>query len=143
MSVPMPPMLVLIVCKVLFVGAPDDNARFTDRRDTKWDLSQGMMHCRRREIALADPAEGAPSNPGGDPHEWAAAPMSFTEAACNRAGLMQGAQFDAAYRDKPWRFWRVACPVPTVNTKTGEIVGWTLPDCGHRDTVICETDSVI
>ncbi len=139
MSVPMPPMLVLIVCKVLFVGAPDDNGKFTGWRDTEWDLSQGMMHCRRHEIALTDPGEGAPSSPGGDP----AAPMPFSEQACNRAGLMQGAQFDAANRDKPWRFWRVACPVPTVNTKTGEIVGWTLPDCGHRDMVICETDSVI
>jgi hypothetical protein len=44
---------------------------------------------------------------------------------------------------KPWRFWRFACPVPTIDTKTGEVVGWHLPDCGHRDTVICETDSVI
>jgi len=139
MSVPMPPMIVLIVCKVLFVGAPDDNAKFTGWRATEWDLSQGMMHCRRREIRLYDPVEGAVRDPNDDP----TAPLPFTPTACNRAGVMQGAQFDADNRDKPWRFWRFACPTPTVDTVTGEVIGWSLPDCGHRDIVICETDSVI
>jgi hypothetical protein len=139
MSVPMPPMIVLIVCKVLFTGPPDDNAKFTGWRDTEWDLSQGMMHCRRSEIQLYDPAVNDRPAPHGDQ----AAPQPFTQAACNRAGIMQGAQFDADHKDKPWRFWRFACPVPIIDTKTGEIVGWHLPDCGHRDTVICETDSVI
>jgi len=98
-----------------------------------------MMHCRRQEIRLYDPDEGrAPTN-GGDP----AAPAPFTQTACNRAGVLQGAQFDASHRDKPWRFWRFACPTPTVNSETGEVVGWHLPDCGHRDIVICESDSVI
>lgn len=139
MSVPMPPMIVLIVCKVLFVGAPDDNGKFTGWRDTEWDLSQGMMHCRRREIQLYDAAAGMAPGGSGLP----TAPQPFNQMACNRAGIMQGAQFDADNRDKAWRFWRFACPVPTINSETGEVIGWHLPDCGHRDTVICETDSVI
>ena len=91
----------------------------------------------RQEID--DPDAGVARVPGGDP----ASPVPFTQAACNRAGILQGARFDASHRDKPWRFWRFACPTPTINTETGEIVGWHLPDCGRRDIVICETDSVI
>jgi hypothetical protein len=138
MSVPMPPVVVLIVCKVLFVGEPDDNAKFTGWRDTEWDLAQGMMHCRRSEIQRYDAAADEGPSRGDGP----AAALPFTQAACNRAGVMQGAQFDADHRDKPWRVWRFACPVPMMNTETGEIVGWQLPDCGHH-AVICESDSVI
>jgi hypothetical protein len=37
----------------------------------------------------------------------------------------------------------VACPVPIINTITGEVIAWKLPDCGHRDTVVCEVDTAI
>jgi hypothetical protein len=30
-----------------------------------------------------------------------------------------------------------------VDTRTGTVIGYKLPECGHRDTVICDTDSVI
>jgi len=30
-----------------------------------------------------------------------------------------------------------------VDMRTGALIGYKLPECGHQDTVICETDSVI
>jgi len=111
---------------------------------------QPCVFCNRKAgpLALCAAAAARSSTPGGgiQRHEKRgdpAGPVPFTQTACNRAGILQGAQFDASHRDKPWRFWRFACPTPTVNAETGEVVGWHLPDCGHRDIVICETDSVI
>lgn len=128
MAVPMPPVVVLIVCKVLFVGGEDENSRYTHWRNTEWAYEHSKMVCRRHEVQLFNPAdEGA----------------QFTTPACQRTIPRLAAQFDVDNAQKPWRFWRGACPVPTVNTETGEVVGWTLPDCGHRDTVICEKDTVI
>jgi hypothetical protein len=43
-------------------------------------------------------------------------------------------------------FWRVACPVPIVRKNedgSEDIIAWKLPDCGHRDTVVCEVDTAI
>jgi hypothetical protein len=51
--------------------------------------------------------------------------------------------WDDAHRNTPWRVWRVGCPSPIVDTRTGTVIGYKLPECGHRDTVICEVDSVI
>jgi hypothetical protein len=67
----------------------------------------------------------------------------FTTLECQRSGIMLGAEWDIAHPKSAYRFWRVACPVPTVNTETGEVLAWTLPDCGHQDTVICEKDTAI
>lgn len=132
MAVPMPPVVVLIVCKVLFVGGEDENSRYTNWRHTEWAYQDSKMVCRRHEIQLYDPAA-----------DQGAKPLPFTLGACQRTIPRLAAQFDVDYRDKPWRFWRGACPVPTINTETGEVLNWTLPDCGHRDTVICEKDTVI
>lgn len=130
--VPMPPVVVLIVCKIAFLGGEDANSQFTGWRNTEWAYEHSMMICRRQEVQVYDAAV----DQGADP-------IPFNKMACMRAAPMLAAQFDVDSRDKPWRVWRTACPVPTVNTKTGEILSWTLPDCGHRDTVICERDSVI
>lgn len=128
MGLPMPPVVVLIVCRVLFVGGEDENSRYTQWRNTEWAYEHSKMVCRRHEIQVYDTE--------GDNR-------AFSLPACQRTIPRLAAQFDVDYRDKPWRFWRGACPVPTVNTVTGEVIGWTLPDCGHRDTVVCEVDSVI
>jgi hypothetical protein len=132
MPVPMPAVAVLIVCKTVLSGMPDDNSGFTHWEPREWAIEQGMMICRRNEVALYDSAVdmGADERP-------------FTTLECQRAGIMLGAQWDIQHPNSAYRFWRVACPVPTVDTQTGKILSWTLPDCGHQDTVICEKDTAI
>jgi hypothetical protein len=56
---------------------------------------------------------------------------------------MLGVQWDQSHKSSKYRFWRVACPVPIVDTRTGEVIAWKMPDCGHRDTVVCEVDTAI
>jgi len=67
MGVQIPPVLVLIVCKTISAGAPDQNAAFTHWENLKWDTPNSMMVCRRNEIQLYDPVEGMKLNPGDDP----------------------------------------------------------------------------
>jgi len=132
--VPMPQILVLVVCKVLFLGPPDDNALKTGWRDTEWDTRQGVMHCQRHEIQLYDRAV-----------DQGALPQPFNQESCRRTAMTLGPQYDVDNRDRPWRFWRSACPTPIFADKdSNEIVGWHIPECGSfGGTVICELDSVI
>ncbi|HEY6019725.1 MAG TPA: hypothetical protein VIY48_07435 [Candidatus Paceibacterota bacterium] len=132
MAVPMPAVVVLMVCKVV-LGAPDDNSQATHWMSSEWDMSGGVMHCRREEVQLYDPAvdQGAQARP-------------YNQWACNNAGVSLGTQFDVAHWDKPVRFWKFACPVPIVNGQSGEIVGWKIPECPESNgTVVCEKDSAI
>ena len=64
-------------------------------------------------------------------------------AQCARAGIRLSMDWDDAHRNTPWRVWRVGCPSPIVDTRTGTVIGYKLPECGHRDTVVCEVDFVI
>ena len=60
--------------------------------------------------------------------------------------MMLGPQWDASHQSSSYRFWRVACPVPIVRKNedgSEDIIAWKLPDCGHRDTVVCEVDTTI
>ena len=101
-----------------------------------------MMVCRRNEIQLFDPVEGMRLSPVDDP----APPLNPNFAdfgQCARAGIRLSMDWDDSHRNTPWRVWRVGCPSPIVDTRTGTVIGYKLPECGHRDTVICETDSVI
>lgn len=123
----MPPYVVLIICKVDFIGVPSDNDLKTGHRETAWHIDGGKMVCHRREVQLYDPIGG----------------QNFNPMVCARTGISMGAQFDASHADKPYRFWRSACPVPTVDLETGRVVGWTMPPCGHQDTVVCENDTTI
>jgi hypothetical protein len=133
MAVPMPSVFVLIVCKTVLIGdVPDDNAGFTHWENRTWAIENGMMICRRNEVQLYD----ASVDQGADPRP-------FTTIECQRSGIMMGAEWDMRHPKSKYRFWRIACPVPTINTETGEIIAWTLPDCGHRETVICEGDIAI
>lgn len=132
MAVPMPPVVVLIVCRVI-LGDPDVNSSFTHWRDSEWDTSQGVMHCRRQEVQLTDPAA-----------DQGALPQPYTTFACNRAGVMLGTQFDIEHENKPWRFRKHACPVPVIDMQTGDIIAWKIPECGTLDgVVICENDTAI
>jgi len=142
MAVHVPPILVLIVCKTVLAGPPDQNAAFTGYENLDWATEHSMMVCRRHEVQLFDPAEGIKINPDDNP----APPLSanfFNSAQCARAGIRLAIDWDQAHRNTRWRVWRVGCPTPIVDTRTGTVIGYKLPECGHRDTVICETDSVI
>jgi hypothetical protein len=142
MGVQIPPILVLIVCKTVSAGALDENARFTGYENLEWATEHSMMVCRRNEIQLYDPVEGMKLNASDDP----APPLNpnFAVASqCARAGIRLATDWDQTHKNSRWRVWRVGCPTPIVDTRTGTVIGYKLPECGHRDTVICETDSVI
>jgi hypothetical protein len=129
--VPMPSTLVLFVCRVI-LGDIDDNSAFTHWRASEWDMKDGVMHCRRIEVPLYDSAvdQGADEQP-------------FSPWACMQAASRLGPEFDITHVDRPWRFWRAACPTKIVNDK-GEVVGWQIPACPESyGTVICESDSSI
>jgi hypothetical protein len=142
MGIQIPPVLVLIVCKTVLAGPPDENAAYTKWENLEWATQHSMMVCRRNEIQLYDPVEGMKLSPADDP----APPLNpnFAIASqCARAGIRLATDWDQAHRNTPWRVWRVGCPAPIVDRRTGALIGYKLPECGHRDTVICETDSVI
>jgi hypothetical protein len=142
MGVSIPPVLVLIVCKTLIAGPPDQNASYTHWENREWATQNSMMVCRREEIQLYDPVEGMKLNEGDDP----AAPLNPNLAdwgQCARIGMRLSMDWDDRHANTPWRVWRVGCPAPIVDTQTGKILGFKLPECGHRDTVICEVDSAI
>jgi hypothetical protein len=132
MPVPMPSAVVLIVCKTVIAGEPDINAKWTGYENREWLIEDSMMQCRRQEVQLYDQSEA-----------MGAAAQPFNQQRCQRASLMLGVQWDQAHKSSSYRFWRVACPVPIVDTRTGEVIAWKMPECGHRDTVICEIDTAI
>lgn len=129
MGVPMPAVVVLFICKTAIVGPPDQNAAATGWQDREWKTEHNQMICFRKEIALWDAAaaQGALEQP-------------FNQNICNRVGVQMGATYDATHSRSNYRFWRVACPVPVVDTRTGEVVAWRIPDCGISGTVRCESD---
>ena len=142
MGIHIPPVLVLIVCKTVLAGPPDQNTAYTKWENLDWATEHSMMVCRRNEIQLYDPVEGMRLTATDDP----APPLNpnFADASqCARAGVRLATDWDQAHRNTPWRVWRVGCPAPIVDMRTGALIGYKLPECGHRDTVICETDSVI
>jgi hypothetical protein len=142
MGIQIPPVLVLIVCKTISGGPADQNEAYTHWQNLDWATEHSMMVCRRNEIQLYDPVEGMRLSPVDDP----APPLNpnFADAGqCARAGIRLATDWDEAHRNTPWRVWRVGCPAPIVDMRTGALIGYKLPECGHRDTVICETDSVI
>ena len=142
MGVEIPPILVLIVCKTIAVGAPDENTRFTGAKELAWATEHSMMVCRRHEIQLFDPAEAMQLGPDHDPVPALNANFALA-SQCARAGIRLAIDWDQTHRNTPWRVWRIGCPTPIVDMRTGTVIGYKLPECGHRDTVICETDSVI
>lgn len=127
----MTPTIVLIVCKTLLLGG-DQNSEFTGWENREWAYEHSKMVCRRHEIQVFDTAEAQ----GADP-------QPFNQHRCIAAAVRVGTQWDIDHRSSNYRTWRVACPVPIVDTTTGQVIGWKLPECGHQDTVTCEVDSVI
>jgi len=136
MMVPMPAVIVLIVCKTLVAGPPDQNANFTRAENLEWATEHSMMICRREEVQVIDRAA----------EEGGADPQPFNLQRCQRSAMMLGPNWDASHQNSRYRFWKAACPVPIVRKNpdnTEDIIAWKLPDCGHRDTVVCEVDTAI
>ncbi len=142
MAIQIPAVLVMIVCKVSLAGAPDPNAAFTGAENLEWATEHSMMVCRRSEVQLYDPAEGMTLKAGDDP-AIPLAPNFADTGQCARAGIRLASDWDSQHRNTAWRVWRIGCPSPIVNLQTGELIGYKLPECSHRDTVICEVDSAI
>ena len=142
MAVHIPPILVVIACKVVMSASQDSNAAFTHVENTEWATENSMMVCQRNEVELYDPVEGMQLNAADDPVP--ALNPNFTDhGQCARAGIRLATEWDQAHRGTPWRVWRIGCPSPIVDLGTGALIGYKLPECGHRDTVVCETDSEI
>lgn len=134
MSATFPSALVLIVCKVISGGPDDINSGMTGSRNLDWDLSGGVYHCRRIEVQVMSAAEAQ----GQQPPPW-------TPDACMRAAMTIGPQWDMQHQNENYRFRFAACPTPihTSPDPYSPIIGWVMPDCGHRETMVCETDSTI
>ena len=135
----MPSILVLIVCKITVLSPIDPH---TGWQNTEWDMTNGVMHCKREQIELMDAAESQ----GADP-------VPFTPIACMRAAMMLGPQFDvdATHAKRPWRFWRAACPVKVMDDngtpddpRDDKHIGWAIPPCPEKRGVLeCESDTTI
>jgi hypothetical protein len=50
MGVPMPPVVVLVFCKVVIAGPADQNAGYTGHQNLQWDTEHSQMVCRRQEM---------------------------------------------------------------------------------------------
>src|SRR5262249_10350453 len=67
MAIHIPPILVVIACKVVMAANPDPNAAFTHVENTQWATGNSMMVCQRHEVELYDPVEGMQLNQTDNP----------------------------------------------------------------------------
>ena len=133
--VPMPAVVVLIVCRTVIAGPPDQNSNYTGWENREWATEHSMMVCRRQEVQMFDQDEAK----GADP-------QPFNKQRCLMSAMRLGSEWDASHRGSKYRFWRVACPVPIIRKNpdgTEDIIAYKLPECGHPDVIRCEVDSAI
>ena len=110
MAVHIPPILVVIACKVVMAASQDPNAAFTHVENTEWAAENSMMVCQRNEVELYDPVEGMQLNQADDPVP--ALNPDFTDhGQCARAGITLATEWDQAHRGTPWRVWRIGLPL--------------------------------
>jgi hypothetical protein len=109
MTVHIPPVLVLIVCKVAIAGAPDQNAAMTGAQNLEWATQNSMMTCRRNEVQLYDPVEGMQLNAADDPAP-ALNPDFAQGGQCARAGIQLATNWDETHRNTQWREWAARRP---------------------------------
>lgn len=133
----MPAAVVVIACKVAFLpyASPIDeaNAAYTHYKPYEWAIKHSQMQCRRHEIQLYNPA---------DPN------AVFDSHKCMKASWQVRMQWDMMHENTNWRVWKTACPIPTINSATGQILAWTLPSCPRenrqeRVAVHCDVDTAI
>lgn len=124
----MPAKVALFVCKVVFLpfASPTEehNSQYTGHQPTTWDTTDSVMHCRRLEMSLWNP----------DPK------AQMTPYACQRASISLGIAWDQSHLSSNYRFWKAGCPTKIVDTRTGKIIGWKLPECPVSANVVCEND---
>lgn len=139
MSIVTAPTIVLILCLSQPATEPDPNSGYTGHESRDWVYAGGKMQCRREVIQVEDSATLA-ATPGSP-----ADPQPFNTQRCMASAIKLATDWDVAHKDSTkYRVWRVACPAPAIDTQTGKMVGWSIPDdCGHRDTVICENETTI
>jgi hypothetical protein len=89
MAVQIPTILVVIACKTVLAGSPDQNAAFTHYENRQWATEHSMMVCRRHEIQLFDPAEAMQLGPDDDPVPALNANFALA-GQCARAGIRLG-----------------------------------------------------
>ena len=132
MDAPMTPIIVLIVCKSALLpyqsSFDEANARYTGHENREWVIEHSQMQCRRVEVPLTSVAE-----------------TRFTPMDCQRAAITEGVAWDEAHKSSKYRWWRSACPVPIVDTRTGRVLDWKLPECPRinrqdRVSVHCDVD---
>ena len=132
----MPPFLVLIICKTVLLPYQTPlnayNAEWTGHENRTWKIEHGKMQCRRKVVQVFDQSEAQ----GADP-------QPFNTFRCNMAGIMSGVGHDMTHKSSSYRYWRSACPVPSVDTRTGKVLDWKLPECGKRESVVCESESEV
>jgi hypothetical protein len=131
----MPAAIVLIVCKTVIGGPTDQNTAYTKAENREWAIENSMMVCRRQVIPIHDQA--------ADLGAKLITPNLFDHGTCARIGIPIGVRWDQEHKSSAYRFWRVGCPAPIVDTRSGRIIGYKMPECGHRDTVRCEVDAEI
>lgn len=126
----MTPVVVLIVCKSAIIpySTPlnEANAKWTGHENRKWVVEHSQMQCRRVEVPLTGPG-------------------NFTPMDCQRAAITEGVAWNESHKSSKYRWWRSACPVPIVDTRTGKILSWKLPECPKvnrkdRVSVHCDVD---
>lgn len=117
-DVTMPAEIAVFVCKTVEAGPPDQNAEFTKSENRAWAIEDGKMQCRREKV-------------------------TFGGMSCAQASIVAGAEWNNANRGGSYRAWLVACPTPTINSITREVIAWDLPACPHRDIVVCDNDVAI
>jgi hypothetical protein len=93
MTVHIPPILVVIACKVVMAASQDPNAAFTHVENTEWATENSMMVCQRNEVELYDPVEGMQLNPADDPVR-ALNPNFADHGQCARAGITLATEWD-------------------------------------------------
>ena len=113
----MDPVVVVIACKVAFIPFANDidreNSAYTGYKPYKWAIKHSKMHCRRLEVPVINPQ--APDE-------------AFSELRCMHASLQTRMAWDRGHANQAWRVWKTACPVPIVDTRTGKVLAWKLPE---------------
>jgi hypothetical protein len=151
-SPPMPSVVVLILCKTVEVPGTSqeiENSRWTGHEGREWATEHAMMQCRRQAVEMYDPAIDPGQQARNGQVIAPADPQPFNLTRCQHSAMILGPTWDVQHKSSKYRFWRVACPVPMMNTngtpetRDDYIVDWVLPDCGHRDTVVCDVDTEI
>jgi len=130
---PMPPIVVMIVCKTVPDPVSTDeitvwNDKVTGHRSRDWAIEDGKMHCRRSQVQLYN---------HGNPD------ATLTPDACVRSAISMAMKWEQEHFSSDWMVKWVACPTPGMDLRSGRIVQWIIPDCGHRETTVCENDIVI